>query len=68
VLKALATCLFGLAGFLTGGLEVAIVSVITVPCLWGIAWCMASPADGPDGFFEPAVGTGGARSASLSPR
>jgi hypothetical protein len=68
VLKPLATCLVGLAGFLTGGLEVAIVSVVTVPCLWGIAWCMVSPPDGPDAFFEPAVGASGARSASLSPR
>jgi len=68
VLKALATCLFGLAGFLTGGLEVAVVSVITVPCLWGIAWFMAPPADGPEGFFEPSVRAGGSRSASLSPR
>jgi hypothetical protein len=68
VLRPLATCVFGLAGFLTGGLEVAIVSVLTVPCLWGIAWCMTPPAEGTERSFEPVVGAGGARSASLSPR
>jgi hypothetical protein len=64
VLKSLVTCLFGLAGFLTGGVGVAVAAVVTVPCLWGIAWCMEPPAEG-DGAYEPAVGARGPRSASL---
>jgi hypothetical protein len=63
-LKALVTCVFGLAGFLTGGVEVAVAAVVTAPCLWGIAWCMEPPAAG-DGAYEPAVGTRGARRPSL---
>jgi hypothetical protein len=68
VLRVLVTCAFGLAGFLVGGVEVAIVSVVTAPCLRGIAWCMAPPADAERAFFESAVGTRGARTASVSPR
>lgn len=64
MLKTFLTCLFGLAGFLTGGVGVAVAAVVTVPCLWGIVWCMESPAAG-DGAYDPAVGKGRPRPASL---
>lgn len=61
--KTFVTCLFALAGFLTGGVDVAVAAVLTVPCLWGIAWCMEPPAEG--SAYEPVVGTRGPRRASV---
>lgn len=67
VVRAFLTCAFGLAGFLTGGLEVALMAILTVPCLRGVVWCMAAP-EGTDGFLDQAVGARAARPASVAPR